>query len=45
LLRSLVDPNAEVAQGYGTVSAMMPMGPILTLEELRDVVAYLETLK
>jgi putative membrane-bound dehydrogenase-like protein len=45
ILRALVDPNAEVAQGYGTISAMMPMGPILSLEELRDVVAYLETLK
>jgi putative membrane-bound dehydrogenase-like protein len=45
LLLSLIDPNAEVAKGYGERSAMTPMGPILSLDELRDVVEYLTTIK
>lgn len=44
LVRSLVDPNAEVAAGYGSMSAMPPMSVILTPSETRDVVAYLATL-
>jgi len=45
LLLSLVAPNAHVAEGFGPVSAMPAMGTLLTPRELRDVVAYLETLK
>jgi len=45
LLESLVAPNAKVAKGFGTVSAMPPMGLLMTPQEIRDVVAYLSTLK
>lgn len=45
LLQSLVDPNAKVAQGFGTTSAMPAMDALLTPREIRDVVAYLSTLK
>jgi putative membrane-bound dehydrogenase-like protein len=45
LLASLVDPGAVVAPGFGEHSAMPAMGPILTLEELRDAVEYLSTLR
>lgn len=45
LLESLVNPNATIAKGYGKVSAMPPMGLILKKEELRDLIAYLSTLK
>jgi mono/diheme cytochrome c family protein len=45
LVESLVDPNARVAPGYGTVSAMPPMGHILTRREMRDVVEFLSSLK
>ena len=44
LLQALVDPQAEVAEGYGASSAMPAMGPLLTPRELRDLVAYLRTL-
>ncbi len=44
LLQALVDPQAEVAEGYGASSAMPAMGPLLTARELRDLVAYLRTL-
>ena len=44
LLQALVDPQAEVAEGYGTSSAMPAMGALLTPRELRDLVAYLRTL-
>jgi quinoprotein glucose dehydrogenase len=45
LLQSLVDPNAKVAEGFGTTSAMPAMDALLTPREIRDVVAYLSTLK
>jgi mono/diheme cytochrome c family protein len=45
ILQSLVDPNAVVAAGFGEHSAMPSMATVLTLEELRDVVEYLSTLK
>ncbi len=45
ILQSLVDPNAVVVKGFGERSAMTPMGPVLTLDELRDVVEYLTTVK
>jgi putative membrane-bound dehydrogenase-like protein len=44
LLQSLVDPQAEVAEGYGASSAMPAMGPLLSPREIRDLVAYLRTL-
>ena len=45
LLQSLVEPNAVVAQGFGPVSAMPAMDKLLTPREIRDVVAYLSTLR
>ncbi|MDZ4830324.1 MAG: PVC-type heme-binding CxxCH protein [Phycisphaerae bacterium] len=45
LLESLIQPGAVVAAGFGQTSAMPSMSDILTLEELRDVVEYLSTLK
>lgn len=44
LLEALVDPNARVAPGFGTVSGMPPMGYLLQRDEIRDLVAYLSTL-
>lgn len=45
LLQSLLEPQAIVTAGYGTISAMPAMGPLLTPREMRDLVAYLESLK
>ncbi len=47
LLQSLVEPGVRLAEGFendASVSAMPPMGDILTPAELRDVVAYLKSL-
>jgi len=44
LLESLINPNANVADGFGEYSAMPLMGTMLNHRELRDVVAYLKTL-
>ncbi len=45
LLQSLVDPQAIVAEGFGSVSAMPPMEPLLKPREIRDLIAYLASLK
>jgi quinoprotein glucose dehydrogenase len=45
LVESLVDPGAVVTPGYGLVSAMPAMTGILKPREVRDVVAYLTTLR
>jgi len=47
LLRSLIEPSAFVVQGYGDgkVSGMPNMKPLLTKSEMRDIIAYLKTLK
>ncbi|MFO0827650.1 MAG: HEAT repeat domain-containing protein [Phycisphaerales bacterium] len=45
LLESVVQPGAVIAAGFGSSSAMPPMGNVLSLAEIRDVVAYLATLK
>lgn len=46
ILEGLIDPQATIAEGYiAEVSPMPPMGVLLTEQELRDVMAYLMTLK
>jgi putative membrane-bound dehydrogenase-like protein len=47
LLHALVNPSESIAKGYENagVSAMPAMGTILSDAEIRDVVAYLKTLK
>ncbi len=45
LLESMIDPNAVVADGFGEHSAMPPIGSKLSYQELRDVVAYLNSLQ
>ncbi|MBL9150594.1 MAG: HEAT repeat domain-containing protein [Phycisphaerae bacterium] len=45
ILESLVVPGAVIAPGFGTASAMPAMGTILSLDELRDVVEYLSTVR
>ncbi len=45
ILESLVSPNAVVVQGFGPVSAMPNMTQVLTLDEIRDVVEYLTTVR
>jgi quinoprotein glucose dehydrogenase len=44
LLEALVNPNARVAPGFGTVSGMPMMSALLSRTEIRDLVAYLSTL-
>ncbi|MBK7404507.1 MAG: HEAT repeat domain-containing protein [Phycisphaerales bacterium] len=44
LVQSVVEPNAVVAPGFGTVSAMPQMTLLLKPSQVRDVVAYLSTL-
>lgn len=45
LLQSLVDPNAVIAAGFSTPSAMQSMTTLLSPRELRDVIAYLASLR
>ena len=45
LLEALITPNKNVAEGFGEYSAMPPMGVLLEHRELRDVLAYLKTLR
>jgi cytochrome c553 len=47
LLEALVAPSKTMAEGFDNgngISAMPPMGQLLTPSELRDVIAYLATL-
>jgi len=45
LLGSLIVPAEEIVDGFGEFSAMPPMDTKLSNQELRDVVAYLKSLK
>jgi mono/diheme cytochrome c family protein len=47
LLHSLIEPNEQVVVGYANAgaSAMPSMQGVLSDSEIRDVVAYLRTLK
>jgi putative membrane-bound dehydrogenase-like protein len=45
LLQSMIDPSAVLVEGFGEASAMPPMHEILRADEIRDVIAYLATLK
>ena len=45
LLDALLFPNTDVADGFGDYSAMPPMVGLLNSREIRDVIAYLKTLK
>lgn len=43
LLRSMIDPQANVVAGFGVVSAMIPMKDRIDLRQLRDLVEFLKT--
>ena len=45
LLRSILEPQAEIADGFGEASAMPGMAEHLNPMEVRDVMAYLKTLQ
>jgi mono/diheme cytochrome c family protein len=41
----MLEPNALIAPGFSHPSAMPAMGPLLKPRELRDLTAYLSTLR
>ena len=45
LLASLMTPDAQIADGFTSPSAMPPIGLLLEPRALRDLVAYLQTLE
>ncbi len=45
LVESVVEPGAEIAPGFGAVSAMPKITDFLAPRDVRNVVAYLQTLK
>lgn len=45
LVESMVEPGRTIAPGFGQVTAMPVMSQFLSPREVRDVVAYLKTLK
>lgn len=45
LVESMIEPGAEISAGFGNVTAMPLMATILKPAEIRDVVAFLTTLK
>lgn len=44
LVRSLLDPNSDLAEGFSPPSAMLPVEPHLAPRQIRDLVEYLATL-
>ena len=45
LVQSLLEPNAQLAEGFTPPSAMLPVEPHLSRRQIRDLVEYLTTLK
>ncbi|MSR29176.1 MAG: c-type cytochrome [Phycisphaerales bacterium] len=45
ILESIVEPQLVISAGFATPSAMPAVGPLLTPRELRDLVAYISSLK
>jgi putative membrane-bound dehydrogenase-like protein len=45
IVQSMLEPNALIAPGFSHPSAMPAMGPLLKPRELRDLTAYLSTLR
>ncbi len=44
LLRAIVDPNAEVVEGYEPGQMQADLDTLLSSDELRAIVAYIKTL-
>lgn len=45
ILESLMDPQAQIAEGFPTPSSMPPIGLILPPREIRDLVEFLSTVE